>query len=125
MVPPNYVIIDAEWGVSLQYVTTVIHLKVCKVPSDHNVNQVVTYTAEQLNDPNHCQGLYTEEDQYTTGKYFQAFLGTKLLEGCRGFFDSDWRDFSRGAGRALCPLKWFCPLKMFLPPELGLNDKSS
>lgn len=62
MVSGERVIIDAEWTVSLQYVTTAVHLKVCKVPTDHNVNRIVTLTREQLNDQNHCIGMHTTED---------------------------------------------------------------
>jgi len=63
IVPPLYSIIHAEWGDSYKYVTTVIHLKVCKVPSSHNVNRIVTYTAREFNDDNYCQGLYTKIDK--------------------------------------------------------------
>ena len=62
MVGGKHVIIDAEWGVSEQYAITVVQLRVCKVPADHNVNRIVTYTMRQLSDSNYCTGLYTRRD---------------------------------------------------------------
>lgn len=62
MVSSKHVIIDAEWGVSEQYAITVVQLRVCKVPGDHNVNRIVTYTISQLNNNEYCTGLYTRRD---------------------------------------------------------------
>ena len=62
LVSNKHVIIDAEWGVSEQYAITVVQLRICKVPADHNVNRIVTYTGNQLSDSNYCTGLYTRPD---------------------------------------------------------------
>ena len=64
MVSSKHVIIDAEWGVSEQYAITVVQLRVCKVPTDHNVNRIVTYTISQLNDEKYCTGLHTRHDSF-------------------------------------------------------------
>lgn len=61
-VSTHYVIIDAKWGISLHYLITVALLKVCKVPMDHNVNRIVTFTGNQLNNNAHCVGLHTLRD---------------------------------------------------------------
>lgn len=53
---------DAIWGNSLKYLVTVVQLKMCKVPMDHNVNRIVTFTSRELDDNNHCVGLYRPAD---------------------------------------------------------------
>ena len=59
MVGNRRVIIDAEWGISEQYAITVVQLKICKVPADHNVNRIVTVTRSEFNNAIHCKGFKT------------------------------------------------------------------
>lgn len=56
------IIVDARWAVSLRYVMTVVQLRVCKVPMDHNVNRIVTFTTSQLNNGAYCKGLRAAVD---------------------------------------------------------------